>query len=149
MVQHEQKNSDDKSVEEMKTDIAEMLRRINAEETDGMMEQIEGGPLKARAQVALMKMQALARQEGGDHYKDTPIEPAQYVIANNMLWADGNVVKYASRHWNKGKHVDVKKIIHYAIMMLEAYYGITTQVSFSDETSLDDLPSEGDEHGSS
>jgi len=99
----------------------------------------------SRVHIGLMKMQALARQEGGSHYKGAGIEPAQYIIANDMPWADGNVIKYASRHFDKGKDVDVKKIIHYAMMMLEAYYGITTQVVFSDETSLDDLPPDEDE----
>jgi hypothetical protein len=70
-------------------------------------------------------MTALNKQEGGNHYKDMPIQPIEFITKNNLDWYQGNIVKYASRHHNKGGADDLRKVIHYAELALEAQYGST------------------------
>lgn len=65
---------------------------------------------------------ALDKQEGGSHY-DLPIQPLQYIHANNLGYIEGNIIKYATRHKNKNGAEDIKKIIHYCELLLELEYG--------------------------
>lgn len=74
----------------------------------------QGGPSTA-AEAAL----ALDRQEGGDHYKDMPIQPAQYIHANALGYFEGNVVKYVSRWRKKNGVEDLKKARHYIDLLLD------------------------------
>lgn len=64
-------------------------------------------------------------QVGGAHYKNYPIQPTQYNVANRLGWCEGNVVKYITRHRDKGGAEDVRKAIHYARLLLEFEYGET------------------------
>lgn len=64
-------------------------------------------------------------QVGGGHYKDFPIQPAEYCQKNKLDWCEANIVKYASRHASKNGAEDVRKIIHYAELLLEWNYGET------------------------
>ena len=65
---------------------------------------------------------ALDKQEGGSHY-DLPIQPLEYIHANNLGYIEGNIIKYATRHKNKNGAEDIKKIIHYCELLLELEYG--------------------------
>ena len=65
---------------------------------------------------------ALQEQVGGNHYKQFKIQPIEYIHANGMDFLSGNIVKYASRHRFKNGAEDVKKIIHYAQLILELEY---------------------------
>lgn len=49
---------------------------------------------------------------GGDHYVMT-IEPIEYIMRNNIPFAEGNVIKYVSRHRQKNGVEDIKKAIEY------------------------------------
>ena len=62
-------------------------------------------------------------QVGGSHYKDFKIMPIEYISKNNLDFLEGNIVKYVSRHRNKNGAEDIKKIIHYAELILELEYG--------------------------
>lgn len=62
-------------------------------------------------------------QVGGDHYKRMKIQPTEYCIANGLNFAEGNIVKYATRHRSKGGAEDIKKLIHYAQLILKHEYG--------------------------
>lgn len=64
----------------------------------------------------------LDTQEGGDHYKSLPIQPIQFITANNIGFIEGNVIKYVCRHQNKNGAEDVKKAIHYLNLLLELKY---------------------------
>ena len=64
---------------------------------------------------------AIERQVGGDHYKDMAIQPVEFIMANNMGYCAGNIVKYASRAEKKNGVEDIEKIIHYAQLWLENY----------------------------
>jgi len=57
---------------------------------------------------------ATDKQIGGDHYK-LPISPLKFILANNLNFVDGNIVKYAVRN-KQGESLEQKynKIIHYA-----------------------------------
>ncbi|MCW8855958.1 MAG: hypothetical protein OQJ95_01245 [Kangiella sp.] len=68
---------------------------------------------------------ALAVQVGGDHYKDCPIQPVEYSVANQLGFLEGSIVKRATRHNKKtGKGAeDIRKIIHEAQLILQLKYG--------------------------
>ena len=59
-------------------------------------------------------------QQGGDHYKNRGIQPIEYANANNLNPQKFNIVKYVTRHEDKGGVDDLAKVIHYAL--LEAYF---------------------------
>lgn len=61
-------------------------------------------------------------QVGGEHYKDMPIQPVEFIQRNGLRCCEANIVKYACRHRMKGGKEDVKKIIHYAKLLLELEY---------------------------
>jgi hypothetical protein len=71
-------------------------------------------------------------QVGGTHYSAFSIQPTEYIIKNKLDWWEGNIVKYISRHKLKGGAVDVQKVIHYAQMLLEDTYGITSEINYID-----------------
>lgn len=66
-------------------------------------------------------MRALDTQEGGSHYKDLPIQPIEFIVANNIPFREGSVIKYVCRHRDKNGKEDIKKAIHYLTMLLEEY----------------------------
>jgi hypothetical protein len=59
------------------------------------------------------------KQVGGDHYQKLKIQPTDYIMANNIPWCEGNIVKYATRWRSKGGIEDLKKIIQYANKLIE------------------------------
>jgi hypothetical protein len=61
-------------------------------------------------------------QVGGNHYKTMAIQPAEYCQRNKLNWCESNIIKYASRHASKNGAEDVRKIIHYAKLLLEWDY---------------------------
>lgn len=58
-------------------------------------------------------------QVGGNHYKDMKIQPIEFILANELGFCEGNVVKYICRYKQKGGIEDIKKVIHYAEILLE------------------------------
>ena len=58
-------------------------------------------------------------QVGGDHYKSRQIQPWDFIVANNLGFLDGNVVKYVTRFRNKGGIEDLKKARHYLDKLIE------------------------------
>ena len=57
-----------------------------------------------------------------NHY-DMPIQPIEFIQKNNLTFIEGNIVKYVCRHSRKGKQDDIKKVIHYGLLMLQLEYG--------------------------
>ena len=66
---------------------------------------------------------AMARQVGGNHYKDFKIEPIEFILANNIGYCEGNIIKYICRHAAKGGVQDIDKVIHYCELLKELKYG--------------------------
>jgi hypothetical protein len=65
-------------------------------------------------------------QIAGTHYKDKAIQPWDYVIANNLGYLEGNIVKYISRWKDKGGINDLKKARHYLDKLIEVNNGTNT-----------------------
>ncbi len=63
---------------------------------------------------------ALAIQVGGSHYKDMKIQPFEYIHANAIPWAEGEIIKYVTRWRAKGGIEDVKKARHVLDLLIEA-----------------------------
>jgi hypothetical protein len=62
------------------------------------------------------------KQVGGEHYKLMKIQPSKFINENNLLFAEGNAIKYICRHKLKGKKEDILKAMHYLEMILERDY---------------------------
>ena len=46
-------------------------------------------------------MSVYDKQIGGSHYKKMKIQPSKFVIENELLFPEGNVIKYI---WRNKKH---------------------------------------------
>ena len=64
-------------------------------------------------------MSATDRQVGGNHYRLMAIQPTEYILANGLNWCEANIVKYVSRWREKGGVDDLRKVIHYAELLIE------------------------------
>ena len=62
---------------------------------------------------------ALTTQEGGDHYKKLKIQPIEYIHANNIPFAEGNVIKYVTRWRDKNGIADLKKARHFIDLLIQ------------------------------
>jgi hypothetical protein len=48
------------------------------------------------------------------------IQPAEFIIKNDMGFAEGNVIKYVSRWRKKGGVDDLRKARHYLDLLIES-----------------------------
>jgi hypothetical protein len=67
---------------------------------------------------------ALNEQIGGAHYKDFPIQPAEFIEKNKIPFLDGCVIKRMCRHGNKNGAEDLRKAIHEIRLILQLRYGV-------------------------
>ena len=74
--------------------------------------------LKHQAQLA-KKPRANEQQVGGAHYAIKAIQPWDFIIANNIGYLEGNIIKYISRWKDKGGIEDLKKAQHYLQKLIE------------------------------
>ena len=58
-------------------------------------------------------------QVGGSHYKDMPIQPVEYMMANDIPFAEGCAIKYLTRWREKGGVEDLKKAKHFIDLIIE------------------------------
>lgn len=65
----------------------------------------------------------LGQQVGGTHYAELPIQPAEFCQANGLRYCESAVVRYVSRHRQKGGAQDLRKAIHCLQMLLAMEYG--------------------------
>jgi len=65
-------------------------------------------------------LKATDKQIGGDHYRSYSIQPIEFIIANNLNFIQGNIIKYTLRK-KDGEHPNEKwdKIIHYCELAKE------------------------------
>ena len=68
-------------------------------------------------------MSVWKKQIGGKHYIKYKIQPSKFVIENKLLFPEGNVIKYISRHQYKGGKEDLEKGKHFIDMIIERDYG--------------------------
>lgn len=72
-------------------------------------------------------------QVGGTWYSTLAIQPIEYITKNKLDWNEGNIVKYVTRHKLKHGAEDVRKVIHYAQMLLETNYGIKSKIEYDEQ----------------
>ena len=65
---------------------------------------------------------ALSVQVGGSHYKDMPIQHAEFCQRNRLPWCESAAIKYICRHKKKNGRQDIEKAIHYLRILLELEY---------------------------
>lgn len=68
------------------------------------------------------RLRAKSKQVGGSHYKDMPIQPAEFMHKNKIGYLEGCAIKYLVRHHAKGGRQDIEKAIHYCQLILEMEY---------------------------
>lgn len=81
------------------------------------------------------RMVSLKDQVGGDHYRSRVIQPIEYSMSNKLGLAEGSVVKYVTRHQDKGKAEDIRKAMQYLAFTLEYDYGIIATTTYKDQNS--------------
>lgn len=57
-------------------------------------------------------------QVGGSHYKTLKIQPVEFILANQLGFCEGSIIKYTCRYRQKGGIEDLKKVIHYAQLLI-------------------------------
>jgi hypothetical protein len=62
---------------------------------------------------------ALVSQVGGDHYSKLKIQPVDYILANEIGFCEGCVIKYVTRWKDKGGVEDLKKARHFLDILIE------------------------------
>lgn len=72
-------------------------------------------------------MSILSKQVGGEHYKNKKIQPVEYIVANELNFLEGCIVKRITRHKAKDKDQDIKKIIQEAKFILKFDYNYTDE----------------------
>jgi hypothetical protein len=50
----------------------------------------------------------IIKQVGGSHY-EMPIQPWEFIVKNELPWAEGEIVKYVTRWKNKNGIEDLQK----------------------------------------
>lgn len=53
------------------------------------------------------------------HYTQATIQPIEYIVANNLDFLEGNVIKYVSRHKQKNGLEDLRKARVYLDWLIE------------------------------
>jgi hypothetical protein len=66
-------------------------------------------------------IRANEQQVGGAHYAVKAIQPWDFIIANNLGYLEGNIIKYVSRWKDKGGIEDLKKAQHYMQKLIETH----------------------------
>lgn len=60
-----------------------------------------------------------AEQVAGDHYRDMPIQPVEFIHKNGIGFCEGCVIKYVSRWRSKGGIEDLRKARHFIDLLIE------------------------------
>lgn len=64
-------------------------------------------------------MKSTDYQVAGDHYKKLKIQPVEYILANQLGFCEGAIVKYISRWRDKGGVEDLRKIKQFCEFLIE------------------------------
>jgi hypothetical protein len=64
---------------------------------------------------------ASSKQVAADHYKDLPIQPAEYCQRNGLGFCESSVVKYVSRYKSKNGVEDLRKARHFLDLLIEMH----------------------------
>jgi hypothetical protein len=69
----------------------------------------------------------LKKQVGGNHYQKLAIQPVEYNFYNKIPSIEGGVIKYVTRHRDKGGEQDIRKAIHLLEILLKLEYGVDNE----------------------
>ncbi len=58
-------------------------------------------------------------QVGGNHYKKKKIQPWDFIMANEIPFMEGNIIRYVSRWRDKGGVQDLQKARHFLDKLIE------------------------------
>ena len=64
-------------------------------------------------------MQSTDYQVAGNHYQKLKIQPIDYILANELGFCEGAIVKYISRYKDKGGVDDLRKIKQFCDFLIE------------------------------
>ena len=64
-------------------------------------------------------MKSTDYQVAGSHYQKLKIQPIDYILANELGFCEGAIVKYISRWRDKGGIEDLRKIKHFCDFLIE------------------------------
>lgn len=59
-----------------------------------------------------------------DHYSKLTVQPVGFIMANNLNFLEGNVIKYVSRHRAKNGREDLEKAIHCLQLLISYEYEV-------------------------
>ena len=66
-------------------------------------------------------MKSTDYQVAGDHYQKMKIQPIEYIMANQLGFCEGAIVKYISRWRDKGNGIDdLRKIKQFCDFIIES-----------------------------
>lgn len=57
------------------------------------------------------------------HYESCKIEPIDFIVANNMNFLEGNIIKYVTRYKEKNGFEDLQKAEQYLVWLIEDVIG--------------------------
>lgn len=58
------------------------------------------------------------------HYSKLTVQPVDFIVANNLNFLEGNVIKYVSRHRAKNGREDLEKAIHCLQLLISCEYEV-------------------------
>lgn len=87
----------------------------------------ESHPAQVMTETTKIMSDSNASQVGGKHYKRCKIQPWDYVIANDLDYFQGSIIKYVTRWKDKGWVQDLYKARHF----LEKYIEVMEKESFN------------------
>ena len=67
-------------------------------------------------------MNAYDKQIGGKHHRKYKIQPAEFIMQNNISWSEGEAIVHIIRHKDKAGKEDLEKAKHYIDMIIERDY---------------------------
>lgn len=65
-------------------------------------------------------MKSTEHQVAGNHYRKLKIQPIEYILANELGFCEGSIVKYISRWRDKGGVDDLRKVKHFCDFLIES-----------------------------
>ena len=63
----------------------------------------------------------MCEQVGGTHYSSMKIQPIEFIMANDLSFTQGNVIKYICRYKDKGGIQDLEKAKQNIDFMIQEY----------------------------
>ena len=73
-------------------------------------------------QLELFEASPLNVQVGGDHYRKMKIQPVEFILANDLGFLEGCIIKRICRYKDKGGVQDLLKIKHEIDLLIDHEY---------------------------